>query len=146
VPTIAHRTTTRTLILTAALFTLTAGCAIRPHGPRGPASAAIEAAVTIDLESERLPVLQRIAHRRDLSQNDQLYLVNGICHGGFGGDQADALIALIDNPVCTQQTREYIANKLRFVMFSSERRRVVEALIEEPDQPSSTPEPEGNPR
>lgn len=116
-----------------------AGCAVRPSGPRGPASAAIEAAVTIDLETERLPVLKRIAARRDLSQNDQLYLVNAVCHGGFGGDQADALVTLIENPVCTQETREYIAKKLRFVMFSSERRHVVEALADHEQPPAGPP-------
>lgn len=122
------------------LFALAlAGCAVRPSGPRGPASAAIEAAVTIDLETERLPVLKKIAGRRDLSQNDQLYLVNAVCHGGFGGDQADALVTLIENPVCTQETREYIAKKLRFVMFSSERRRVVEALADHEQPPPAPP-------
>lgn len=120
----------RGLLLVSVALPLLVGCYVfRPLGPRGPASAAIEAASTIDLEPERLPVLEGIARRRDLSQNDQLYLVNAICHGGFGGQQAEALITLIDNPVCTQQTREYIAGRLRFVMYSVERRRVVEALI-----------------
>lgn len=126
---------TRTALCGLCLLLLLAGaCAVRPRGSRGPAAAAIDAAVTIDLETERLPVLQRIAERRDLSQNDQLYLVNAICHAGFGGAQSKALIALIDNPVCTPQTRDHISAKLRFVMYSNERRHVVEALIAHDEQ------------
>lgn len=104
------------------------GCAVRPAGPRGPAADAIDAAVTVELENERLPMLRAIARRADLSQNDQEYLVNAVCHGGFGGTQADTLITLLDNPVCTEKTRRYMADRLRFVTYSTERRRVAEAL------------------
>ncbi|MCK4343579.1 MAG: hypothetical protein KAY37_17845 [Phycisphaerae bacterium] len=117
------------LLLAAALM-LSGGCVVHPKGTCGPACPAIEAATTIGLASERLPVLERIAAQENLSEHEQTYLVNAVCHGGFSGDQADALITLIKNPCCTHETRQYISKKLRFIMFSNDRRRVVEALIE----------------
>jgi len=130
----------RRLILLAGIGLVfgTAGCAIRPAGPRGPAADEIEEACTIDLESERLPILEQIAYRRDLSQNDQLYLVNAVCHGGFGGKQSAALVALIENPVCTEKTREHISARLRFVMYSTERRAVVKALAAVDENPEDS--------
>lgn len=114
------------------LLLVAPGCVTRPRDATGPAADAVEAALSIDFDSERLPLLKRIADRPDLTPATQLYLVDAICHGGFGGAQADALITLIENPVCTPAARQRIAGKLRTVRFSNERRRVAEALIEEP--------------
>lgn len=126
-------------LLAAGLVLVTSGCVMRPRDATGPAADAIEAALAIDFDKERLPLLRRIAARPDLTPPTQLYLVDAICHGGFGGAQADALIALIENSDCTPAARKRIAGKLRSVRFSTDRRRVVEALIEQPPdtQPAS---------
>jgi len=116
---------------------LTAGCVVHPRGPHGPACAAIDAATQVELSSHRLELLTRIAQRPELSQHEQTYLVNAICFGGIGGEHADALIALIQNPCCTAQTRQQIAANLRMVAYSSERRRVAEALAAADTRPTS---------
>ncbi len=126
-----NRVRSRALALVLLAGAMTgAGCVTRPKEAKGPAADAIEAALTVNLSSERLILLERIAGRDDLSQVDQIYLVNAICHGGIGGEQADALITLINNPRCTTQTRRHIASKLRHVYYSTERRRVAEALTD----------------
>lgn len=125
----ARYQTIGSLLATAALA-ITAGCVMRPKEATGPAADAIEAALTVNLSSERLILLERIARRDDLSQVDQIYLVDAICHGGIGGEQADALITLINNPLCTAETRRCIASRLRHVYYSVERRRVAEALTD----------------
>lgn len=112
------------------------GCVVHPSGPHGPACAAIEAATAVELSSERLALLERVARRSNLSQHEQTYLVNAIVFGGIGGEHADALIALLKNPCCTEETRRYIAKQLRFVSYSSERRRIAEVLGAQEDAAS----------
>jgi hypothetical protein len=117
-----------------------AGCHVpRPRDATGPNADAIEAANAIDLETERVPLLQKIARRTSLSQVEQIYLVNSIYYRGLGGPQAEALITLLNNPVCTQETRQHIADHLNMVTFSNQRRRVAEALIETaaPEEPAA---------
>lgn len=123
------------LLAAGAALVAGGGCVVHPRGTCGPACAAIEAATTVELESERMELLQRVAAREKLSQHEQTYLVNAICFGGLGGPQADALITLIGNPCCTAETRRYIARNLRFVTYSAERKRVAEALGREPGDP-----------
>lgn len=113
------------------------GCYVpRPRGATGPNADAIEAANSVDLESERLPLLKDIARRRNLTQAEQIYLVDSICHAGFGGEQGPAMIALLENPCCTEMTRKHVAKKLRFIMFSDQRRSVAEVLIKRTAQPA----------
>ena len=114
------------------------GCYVpRPRDAKGVNADAIEAANSVDLESERLPLLEGLAQRRDLTQSEQIYLVDSICHAGFGGQQGPAMIALLENPACTQKTRKHIAKKLRFIMFSDQRGAVAEALIKRTEQDDS---------
>lgn len=108
---------------------LLTGCVIHPSGTCGPSCDDIEVAAQIDLSSHRLAALRSIAARKYLSDHEQIYLVNAILHGGVGGEHANALITLINNPVCEAETRKYIAQRLRFVTYSSERRRISEALV-----------------
>ncbi len=117
------------------------GCVVHPRGPHGPSCDAIETAAKIDLSSHRLTVLRGIAARPELSQHEQTYLVNAICYGGVGGEHADALLTLIHNPCCMAETRRYIAKNLQFVMYSSERRRVAEALSKADEQAATQPTP-----
>jgi hypothetical protein len=128
------------LLASLALLSLT-GCVAHPRGPHGPSCAAIEAAAKIDLSSHRLIVLRNIAGRPELSQHEQTYLVNAICFAGVGGEHADALVALIQNPCCTAETRQYISKNLLFVMYSNERRRVAEELSKADRQAATQPAP-----
>lgn len=124
-----------TLLLAAALGP-TGGCVVHPRGACGPACATIKAATTIDYPTERLSVLKRIAPRDDLSAHEQTYLVNAICAGGFSSDQADALITLLENPCCTEQTRKHVARQLPWIGLGSQQRRVLDAMIENPGRAS----------
>lgn len=113
-------------IVTLALL---GGCAVpRPRGAQGPNVDAIESANAITFSADRLALLRKVAKHHDLTQVEQTYLVDSICFSGFGGPQADALVTLIDNPVCTPKTRTQIADRLRAVTMGVDRRRVVEAL------------------
>ena len=120
------------LIVLAGVVALVGGCAVHPKGTCGPSCIDIKAATKISLSTERLAMLQKIAQRKYLGVHEQTYLVNAICWGGFGGEQADALIALIHNPTCAEETRQYIRDQLQGVMYSSERKRVAEALAQPP--------------
>ncbi len=124
------------LVLCIMLATLSAlpACVHPPKGPHGPARDAIEAARAIDHPSERGLLLERIAQRRDLSQTDQIYLVDVICVSGFSSNKADALTALVDNPVCTAQTRKHILKRLKTTrLLGHDESRVVEAIINKQD-------------
>lgn len=109
-----------------------AGCAIRPRDATGPTASAIEAALTIDFPSDRLRVLGRIAAQEQLSQSEQVYLVDAVCVGGFGDDQADVLVTLIESPCCTQQTCDHIVDRLPWCGLGGAKERVVDALIDHP--------------
>lgn len=127
------------MVLGLLVITGVSGCiAIRPRDADGPAADAIEAANAITMSNERLPLLKAVARRSDLSQPVQIYLVDSICLTGAGGEQADALITLIQNPVCTADTRTHIAGRMRAITWSSERRRVAEVLGEVEEVPAES--------
>jgi hypothetical protein len=77
-----------------------------------------------------MDVLVRVACRSDLSPPVQIYLVDAVVDTGFGGDQGSVLIALIENPVCTEETRKHIAKRLGSITFSLDRKRVADALAD----------------
>jgi hypothetical protein len=109
---------------------LPAGCASHPKGPCGNSCSRIESATHIlEYPSQRLILLKRVAVREDLTQHEQYYLVNAVFMGGFGDDMADALAALIKNPCCTSETRQYIRQKIKFArMMGRAERRIVDEL------------------
>lgn len=116
-------------IMGVAMLVALSGCAVpRPRGAQGPNVDAIESANTITFSADRLALLRKVAKHHDLTQVEQTYLVDSICFSGFGGPQADALVTLIDNPVCTPKTRTQIADRLRAITMGTDRRRVAEAL------------------
>lgn len=118
------------LLLTTTLLAVT-GCVTHPPGPHGSLCPAIEAATKIGFSDQRSQTLQRIAARPELSQHEQTYLVNAIVQkGGFSDDVANALIAVIKNPGCTDETRTLIAQHVQCVGFDDARQRVAEALAE----------------
>ncbi len=122
------------LVPVAVLFVLAGGCAIHPRGECGPACADIRAAETIEFPSDRLVVLHEIATRENLSEHEQVYLVNAICVFGFSNDQADALITLINNPCCTATVRKYIVDHLPWCGLGTHKKRVIQALAARTDE------------
>jgi hypothetical protein len=127
------------LLLTAVLLA-TAGCVLHPPGPHGSRCPAIEAATKIGFSDQRNQTLKRIAAGPELSQHEQSYLVNAIVEkGGFSDDVANALIAVIENPGCTDETRTQIARHVQCVGFDDGRQRVAEALAEA--RPTAKPTP-----
>ncbi len=112
------------------LLIVLSGCVSRPAGPDTPTMRRIEDATRIiEYPSQRLRVLTEIARQEDLSASEQEYLVRAIFMGGFSSDRADALVTLIRNPCCNQQTRDLIRKKLKTArMIGQDQRRVLEAL------------------
>ena len=95
----SNRRTGAVTIAALGIVALT-GCYVpRPRDAKGVNADAIEAANCVDLESERLPLLKGIAKRRNLTQPEQIYLVDSICHAGFGGEQGPAMIGTSCPPI-----------------------------------------------
>ncbi len=117
-----------------ALMSGLAGCvASHPSGPHGPHCEQIESAShIIDHPIQRFRMLKSIAGEPNLTQHEQTYLVNAIFPvfaSGFGSDQADASIRLIQNPCCTPETRTRIRERLKTVkILGQEARRILIAL------------------
>ncbi len=123
------------LLTVATAFLLTTGCVTHPKGPHGPACTTVEAASAISLSSDRQQALAKIAAKPNLSQHEQEYLVSvATVTGGTADDVARTLIALVQNPCCTADTRQYISKQLACLGTSSARKRVVDAMID--TQPS----------
>jgi hypothetical protein len=121
------------LALLGVAVVLTMGCPPRPRGLTGPNADSIEAATMIDYPTERLKVLHKIAERENLTPEEQLYLIDAICAPlGFGDDQSNALVALIRNPVLTEEAREHIWEMLPKTRMGSSKARVIEALEAHP--------------
>jgi hypothetical protein len=107
-----------------------AGCALHPSGAHGPACPIIEdASHIIEYPSERLRILNGVAARPDLSPHEQVYLVNAIMIVGYSSDKAKALLTLIRNPCCVEETRQHIRKSMKFTrMLGRDERRVIHEL------------------
>ena len=118
------------LPLAGLMLLLGSGCAVHPKGLCGASCPIIESAThIIEYPSQRLLILKRVAARNDLTQHEQLYLVNAVFMGGYGDDMADALVALIKGPCCTAETRQHIREKIKLArMMGRAERRIVEEL------------------
>ncbi|MEQ8766535.1 MAG: hypothetical protein RL885_21660 [Planctomycetota bacterium] len=99
-------------------------------GEHGPYCADIEAAFRIDFSTDRAARLKRIASVVDLSSHEQVFLIEAALVGGFSSDQADVLSALASNPGLTGEARSYLGSNIERIDFSTERQRVVDAMIE----------------
>ncbi len=117
------------ILLTCVGLTLS-GCAAHPKGVCGGACPTIESAThIIEFPSQRLTILKRVAARPDLTPHEQVYLVNAVFMGGYSDDMADALVALIGSPGCTDEACDAIRRRMKFTrMLGRAERRVVEAL------------------
>lgn len=126
------KTTVRAL--GAIAMTLLAACSadqshMNDPGPHGPQCPAIQTANGIHLSSERAAALRKIAGAPDLSEHEQMFIVDAAMKSGFSTDRADVLVALARNPSTTSKTRSYIAQQAEYSgMFSSDQARVSEAL------------------
>lgn len=121
----------------AAALLVCAACAapqpvVRPDGTPGPNSVEIEAASTLYWSGHRAEVFEMIAMKPNLTEHDQLFLVNAILAGGNSDDQANAIATLVANPCLTPKARRHIIDNLERIYFSSDRKLVVSALINYP--------------
>ncbi len=129
---------TRFLRLGSLLLLLVA-CASDPghrrakdFGDHGPNCSDIEAASRISFSTDRAERLKRLAARQNLSTHEQIYLIDVSLSGGFSSDQADVLVVLASNPALTNDARAHLSRRLEDVYFSTERERIVDALLDNP--------------
>lgn len=128
--------------LLAALL-LAAGCVVaigRDRGPskhmsqptaHGPHCADIELARAIEFSSERNQALARIAALPELTEHEQIFLVDSATVSeGFSADKTKVLVALAQNPALTQKARERIAMRIgQADLFSADVERISQALL-----------------
>ena len=130
--------------LLAALL-LAAGCVVAIGGEsrpsrhmtqglaHGPHCADIELARSIKFSAERNQALARIAALPDLTEHEQLFLVDTVTiSDGFSADKTEVLVALAENPGLTQKARERMAIRIdQADLFSSDVQRISQALLPE---------------
>lgn len=93
--------------------------------------ASIRAARGISSSGERRDALVAIAQRADLTQSEQLALVDAAANGRMASrDATRVFTAIINNPSSTIETRNTLAASLRRAdLASSDRKAVTDALI-----------------
>ncbi len=101
------------------------------HGSRCPD---IEVAASVSFSGDRSAALVRIAERQDLSEHEQMFLVDAAVDcGGFSSDVANTLVVLARNPTLTKATRQYISERQHDAgLMSSDTERLARALAESP--------------
>ena len=124
-------------LIVMGLISSGAGCAPkepvpRPAGKTGRYSQVIMAASQLKWSDHQAETFQMIAMKTDLTEHDQFYLINAVLHGGDSDDQAYTLALLVANPCLTDKARSYIVQNLHRIYFSSDRKVVVQALINYP--------------
>ena len=104
---------------------------MRKETAHGPHCADIEVARRIEFSDQRSQALARIAAQPDLTEHEQLFLVDTVTVSeGFSSDKTDVLVALADNPALTQAARERIAIRMpQAELFSSDVERISQALL-----------------
>lgn len=104
---------------------------MRQKTAHGPHCADIELARSIEFSTERSQALQRVAALPDLSEHEQLFLVDAATvSDGFSSDKTDVLVALAHNPALTQAARERMAVRVQGAeLFSSDVQRISQALL-----------------
>lgn len=104
------------------------------HGTR---CSEIAVAAGVDFSAERSDALESIAARGDMTEHEQLFLLDALVAGdGFSGDDTDVLVTLAHNPALADATRNAIAMRIdELDLFSSDRARVAKALSESPAMP-----------
>ena len=97
-----------------------------------PLCSLIAAATDIDFSSERSAVLGEFASRSDLTEHEQIFIMDVVVeHDGFSDDNASVLTTLARNPRLTETARLDVGRRMRHVtMFASDRAEVVRALSE----------------
>jgi len=137
---------TRTRLPVAGLLAivwLAAGCVVAIGGDKGPSRhmtqptahgphcADIELARSIDVSSQRNQALARIAALPELTEHEQIFLVDSATiSDGFSADKTAVLVALAQNPSLTQKARERIAMRIGEAdLYSSDVERISQALL-----------------
>ncbi|GDX99739.1 hypothetical protein LBMAG48_21430 [Phycisphaerae bacterium] len=106
--------------------------------------ASIRAARSITHSSDRREALLTIAQRSDLTQSEQLALVDVATNGRlYSSDATQVLKAIVNNSTTTIDTRNAIASNLRRAdLHSSDRKAVTDVLIATtPATPPAAPTP-----
>jgi hypothetical protein len=93
--------------------------------------ASIRAARGIRSSADRSAALIAVAQREDLSQADQFALVEAATEGNmYSSATSDVMLAIVNNPKTTIETRNNLAANLRRAnLASSDRKRVTDAMI-----------------
>ena len=124
---------------------LAAGCIIAVGHDKGPSRhmtqpsshgthcADIELARSIEFSAERNQALARIAALPDLTEHEQIFLVDSVTVSeGFSADKTKVLVALAENPSLTQKARERMAMRIGDAdLFSADVERISQALLPE---------------
>lgn len=139
----AWRTVLKLFVVLPCLLVFSTSCIsflrdTRPDNLTGRHAAAITAADSISFSDDRTSVLKTLAAKPDLTESEQIYLVNVTTDRGFGEDQADVLVVLAKNPCLTEGARMHLAENLHRVSFSGERERVASALAANPGPPAAS--------
>jgi hypothetical protein len=103
------------------------------HVAHGPHCADIALAQSIEFSGQRAEALARIAALPDLTEHEQLFLVDAATvSDGFSANKADVLVALARNPGLTQVARERMAERVPHAdLFSGDVERISKALLGE---------------
>jgi hypothetical protein len=106
---------------------------MRQPTAHGPHCADIELARGIGFSNERNGALARIAAQPDLSEHEQLFLIDATAvPDGFSSDKTKVLVALANNPALTQAARERLAIRVpNAELMSSDVERISQALLPE---------------
>lgn len=98
--------------------------------PEGRYTPAIFAAASADFSSDRAASLRGIAAKNDLTEAEQLYLIEVLqIAGGFSSDKKEVLLALLSNDAVTAGAKKLLSETLpKFELFSDDTRAVADAL------------------
>jgi len=104
------------------------------HGAR---CSEIAIAAGVDFSSERSGALGSIAARPDITEHEQLFVLDALAAGdGFSSDDTAVLVALARNPALSDATRNELGRRIGdFDLYSSDRVRVATALSDGPATP-----------
>ena len=98
--------------------------------PEGQYAPAIYAAASVGFSSDRAATLRDIAGKSDITEAEQIYLLETLqITGGFSDDKKEVLLALLGNRAVTDATKRRMSEMLpRLGLFSSDAKAVADAL------------------
>jgi len=88
----------------------------------------IDSAAKLTFSSERTDLLKRVAARSDLTEADQIALIDAACEVGFSEHITAVMLTLARNPAFTAGGRTYMSEHVDCIVFSSQRKQVLDVL------------------